>query len=629
MNIFSLDVLVEYFFKNPSIVVWLFLIYVFIYILSVMFGGAKPGRNPLASDVRRRREPLMLDHKARDAVLKQRFKTTKVPEKLDAVIIGSGVGGLSAAVLLVKAGKRVLVLEQHDQAGGCCHTFREKGFEFDTGIHYVGDMDGHSMFSTIVDQLTEGQLLWVPLDDEFDVVALGPPGKQKTYPMKTGREQYYNNLHALFPEEKEAINKYRAAVKAAQKGNAGPVVLKMLPKWLARLLVATGLFNLFFGGFFKYASRSLKSVLDGITSNKELQAVLSYILGDYGLVPSEAPFAMHAMLVDHYRKGAYYPEGGTSEISLHMVRAIERYGSKVLVNAPVTNILFNDKGRAIGVRVKSSASGDVDIYARQVISDAGARNTFKTLIPKEIAEKSCFYNMVDQLGPGVSCITTFCGLSGSPSDLKMKASNYWAYTSTDIDGSIKDFVNQSVEDAVNSEVPLIYISFPAAKDPSWDTRFPGKSVVLLITIAKWEWFSEWKDERLRHRGERYEDLKMTIGRKMWEQTVSLFPQLDGQLEYMEVGTPVSNLHYLGAPLGEMYGMDHRSERLSADTSINMRPATGIPGLYMTGQDVYMCGFVSAVLGGMLCAGTILNRNLINDVERLRKTLNKQPQKKVN
>lgn len=61
------------------------------------------------------------------------FVASKVPENLDAVIIGSGVGGLGLAVLLAKVGKKVLVLEQHDRAGGCCHTFKEKGFEFDVG----------------------------------------------------------------------------------------------------------------------------------------------------------------------------------------------------------------------------------------------------------------------------------------------------------------------------------------------------------------------------------------------------------------------------------------------------------------------------------------------------------------
>lgn len=56
-----------------------------------------------------------------------------MPSDLDAVVIGSGIGGLSTAALLAKSGKRVLVLEQHDQAGGCCHSFVEKGFEFDVG----------------------------------------------------------------------------------------------------------------------------------------------------------------------------------------------------------------------------------------------------------------------------------------------------------------------------------------------------------------------------------------------------------------------------------------------------------------------------------------------------------------
>lgn len=65
------------------------------------------------------------------------FKADKVPENLDTVIIGSGIGGLSVGVLLARAGKKVLVLEQHDQAGGCCHTFHDKGFEFDTGTDTI------------------------------------------------------------------------------------------------------------------------------------------------------------------------------------------------------------------------------------------------------------------------------------------------------------------------------------------------------------------------------------------------------------------------------------------------------------------------------------------------------------
>ena len=84
--------------------------------------------NPFASDSRKPRRPYISDTKLRDAVLKQGFHPNKVlNEQWDAIVIGSGIGGLTAASILAKTGKKVLVLEQHDQSGGCCHTFVEKG----------------------------------------------------------------------------------------------------------------------------------------------------------------------------------------------------------------------------------------------------------------------------------------------------------------------------------------------------------------------------------------------------------------------------------------------------------------------------------------------------------------------
>ncbi|KAK3745214.1 hypothetical protein RRG08_048318, partial [Elysia crispata] len=134
----------------------------------VFFHSPKGGKNPLAKDYRRPHEPFVHDAKARDAVIKQRFKASKIPEFLDAIVIGSGVGGLTSGVLLARAGKKVLVLEQHDQAGGCCHSFVEKGFEFDTGIHYIGSMYDGSVDRVLLDQLTCNQLRWAKMDDAFD-----------------------------------------------------------------------------------------------------------------------------------------------------------------------------------------------------------------------------------------------------------------------------------------------------------------------------------------------------------------------------------------------------------------------------------------------------------------------------
>jgi len=88
---------------------------------------ASRGTNPFEKDTRRKPEPLILEQTERDRILKQGFTAKKIPENLDAIVIGSGIGGLSCASLLARSGKKVLVLEQHDQAGGCCHTFHDKG----------------------------------------------------------------------------------------------------------------------------------------------------------------------------------------------------------------------------------------------------------------------------------------------------------------------------------------------------------------------------------------------------------------------------------------------------------------------------------------------------------------------
>ena len=71
--------------------------------------------------------------------IRDRFSKRKIPDNIDVIIIGSGIGSLTCAGLLSRVGKRVLVLEQHYIAGGSTHTFEDKGYEFETGIHYVGN----------------------------------------------------------------------------------------------------------------------------------------------------------------------------------------------------------------------------------------------------------------------------------------------------------------------------------------------------------------------------------------------------------------------------------------------------------------------------------------------------------
>merc|ERR1712109_420185 len=199
------------------------------------------GENPFAKDTSRPREPYVIDQKKRDAVTKQSFSPSKVPQNVDAIVVGSGIGGMTTAVLMAKVGKKVLVLEQHDQAGGCCHTFIDKGYEFDVGIHYIGEMGHQTLNKTLLDQICEGQVEWAPLDDDFDVVHIGYGADARTYPVATGTQAWKSLLKKQFPDETAAVDKYFDLLTASSKTSTIHGVMKMVPLWLVKIILMSGI----------------------------------------------------------------------------------------------------------------------------------------------------------------------------------------------------------------------------------------------------------------------------------------------------------------------------------------------------------------------------------------------------
>ncbi|XP_061166584.1 all-trans-retinol 13,14-reductase-like [Saccostrea echinata] len=612
----------QYLVNNPSILGLIVLLAVFIFALSVFFSGPKPAKNPFSTKHVRPVEQLVSDQKERDRILKQRFKASKVPTNLDTVIIGSGMGGMSVGVLLARAGKKVLVLEQHDQAGGCCHTFHDKGFEFDTGVHYIGKMEPHDDDRVLMDQVTGGRVEYPRMDDAYDVVAIGDPNHEKVrkYPFMTGEQKTKENLIKCFPKEKDAIEKFYKLLRESRNFFEGYFVLKLVPKWVAWLLVSTGLMNLIFKSYVRFGKITLKQVLDDLTDDEELKGTLSYIFGDYGVVPSKTSFGLHSTVMRHYFHGAHYIRGGPSEIPFQMVQVIEDLGGKVLVNAPVSEIIVNS-GRAVGVKVKKGED-NVEIYAPQIVTDAGVSNTFLRLLPKEVATKSCIYPMINKVGDSLSYISVFIGLRGNKEELGIQAHNCWSFNSPNLEQTFEDYLALPLDKLKEADVPLMFVSFPSAKDPTWHDRHPDKSTCLLITLSRYSWFKQWEEGRVKHRGEEYEDLKTIIGKKMLATCTKLYPNIEGKVDYFDVGTPLSNKYYLGFQDGEMYGLDHNMRRFLPEASIQLRAKTDIPGLYLTGQDIMSAGLTGALFGGLLCASELLHRNLYFDLEALKKELKK-------
>ena len=299
----------------------------------------------------------------------------------------------------------------------------------------------------------------------------------------------------------------------------------------------------------------------------------------------------------------------------------------MLVRAPVREILLNDaKDTAIGIQVKKGHNV-FDILAPIIISAAGLTNTAKSLLPEEVGKRSGLIELAERLQPGLALMTVFIGLDGSADELGLKASSVWAFSDSDLQAQLDQYLSLSLDEATKVPPPLAFVSFPSAKDPTFQTRFPGKSTCEIVTVSPHRWYKDWEKERVMHRGEDYKGLKMAVGRQAWNQVLELFPSLEDRVEYFDVGTPLSNQHYLGSHSGEGYGVDHHVERFSLHTMMKLRPQTPVRGLYLTGQDVMVCGFSGAMFGGTLCASAILQRNLISELTSVKKELHQSSKKK--
>ncbi|NXT80850.1 RETST reductase, partial [Zapornia atra] len=483
------------------------------------------------------------------------------------------------------------------------------------GIHYVGQMQEGSIVRFTVDQLTEGQLEWARLPAAYDAVILGEPGSSRTYHIYSGKEEYFQGLKEQFPGEEAAIDEFRRLVTSISRGTVLVGVLKMIPRALAWLLCSSGLLRRL-SPFCRLASRSVKEVVDGLTTNCELRAVLSYIFPTYGVMPSKASFSMHSILVKHFLNGAWYPKGGAGEIAFHLIPVIRKAGGNVLGKAPVHKILLDSQGKACGVSVKKGQEV-VNIFAPIIISDAGIFNTYERLLPPEARAAPEIQSQLRMATHGEGGFTIFVGLNGSKEELGLEPTNYFVYRGADLEGIMNLYLASSREEAAKN-IPLLFVTCPSAKDPTWEMRHPGKSTLAIVTFARYEWFEEWKDKQVNKRGEDYEELKKTFVDQAMQAVFKLYPRIEDRIEYISGGTPITNQHYIASPRGEIYGMSHDIARLQPETIAAMRAQTAVPNLYLTGQDLCVGGFMGALQGALICASAILNRNLFLAVAQLRR-----------
>ncbi len=510
------------------------------------------------------------------------------PDTWDAIVIGSGIGGLAVASLLgARLGKRALVLERHYTAGGFSHTFRRPGYEWDVGVHYVGQTSPRTAMGRMFAEQFGDAVRWEPMGEVYDTVVLGG----RRYEYVAGRERWRARMHEYFPGEREAIDRYLDLVRAATRASRLYWAEKVVPRpvsavagWAMRR------------GFMRHAGRPTREVLESLTRNQELIAVLTAQWGDYGLPPATSSFGMHATVTGHYFDGGFYPVGGARVMAAAMVPRIEAAGGAVLIDAEVTGVIV-EKGRAAGVRTGDGR----EFRAPLVVSDAGLDTTVR-LLPPGAPGRAVLDEVRSRLGASAAHLCLYVGLKHSDAELGLGRSNLWVYRDPDFEGAVECFAA-----GPDADVPFAYISFPSAKDPSFAERFPGRATIEVITLGRFDWFERWAAAPWRRRGDDYDSLKARLRDRLLDVLSREVPPVRGKVDVAELSTPLSTRHFTNYARGEIYGLEHSPARFAER---RLGPRTPVPGLYLTGQDACSCGIAGALVGGYLAASAIAGKPLM-------------------
>ncbi|MGA4944398.1 phytoene desaturase family protein [Streptomyces cinereoruber] len=508
-----------------------------------------------------------------------------VADAYDAVVIGSGAGGLTTAVCLARQGRRVAVFEQHYTAGGYTHAYRRRGWEWDVGIHYVGQLGRREPVRVVSDYLTGGVLRWAPVGDPYDEYRLA----EEVHWAPVGFSAYRTALIERFPAERAGIEalfrligRCRAVLPALALGRlSGPVVRRS-----ARLLRAAAVPP--------RALRPAREVVAELVRDERLRQALltqsALLLADS---TARLPFFLLAVLFEHFRTGAWYPVGGSAAIARAMLDPIRAAGGEVFVRAPVARITL-DGTRATGVVLADGTR----VHAPVVVSAAGAHHTYRTLLPDPSVAGA---DRLEGMRRGSPFVVLFVGLDGDPEELGLPRHNLMA-----TDGDCDAFF-----DGAGGRTSGHFFSFSCAKDPTWAARYPGRSTGEILTYVHPELFAPFRGSGPRDRDPAYLALKADLTAELLEQLHRRLPRTRGRVAYHELGTPLTAEHFTRWPGGSLYGLakdvaafgdGHRPGL--ADW---LRPRTEIHGLYLSGQDCLAGGFLGAVTGGLLAAHEALDR----------------------
>lgn len=479
-----------------------------------------------------------------------------VENEYDIAVVGSGIGGLSCAALLAKRGLRVLVVEQHHQAGGYCTSFsRKEHWIFDAGVHDISGLGCKGPVRFLLHELDiEDRLQFKRVTSEYVL-----PDMRLRVPHDY--RHFVDLLASHFPEEKDNLTAFFAEMKGIyddiykdiekRNGVLGP------PETAEEMLK----YPVTHPHLYRWLSKSYFEMLDSCFTNEKIKETLHTLTGYLTDDPKALKAFSMAPIFGYYFDGGYYPKGSSQALADILVSVIKENGGTILLSTKVERILVKD-GVACGLLAKKLSprgAPSKEYKATVVVSNADVKETFLTLVePHNLSPE--FLKRVQDIKPSTSAFIVFLSLDYDP---PLAPLTFY----------------------LPRAGPNMAIAIPSKLDP--DLATPGGSVMTIITLIPNAEAKTWKKETLE-----YKVRKESFMERLIDKTAELIPDIRHHIVYKEAGTPSTFHRYTASWDGAIYG-PRFGQQLGFKTPIR--------NLYLVGSGVFPGPGVEAVVISALIA----------------------------
>jgi phytoene dehydrogenase-like protein len=487
----------------------------------------------------------------------------------DAVVIGAGNGGLTGAVTLAKAGRKVLLLERHNVPGGCATSFVRGRFEFEVALHQLSGMGSADMPGPLRAILNDlgimDKLDFVEMEELYRVYW---PGKFDIT-LRAERQAAVDTLQERFPREKDAIARF----------------FDLLYDFSWQMIK-----GLFFRDpemskekyplYFKYAFTPTQKVLDEYFEDPLLKAVLSIYWSYTGVPPRFMPFGDFAIMLFAYIEfKPYHLKGGSQAMSNALLNEFLACGGEARFSCGAGRI-----GIANGQVASVTTEHGETVETKYVLSNASVLETYLNLMdPDQVPAGTLEAYRGRTLGP--SAFTLYMGFDCDPKDMGIEQTTNFITTTDDMD---KTFAQWKTMEPQGVGLLTCY----DVSDPDFSP--PGTCQAAFVNL---QYAEPW---HLVPPGQYY-DAKYRYADAMLDTVEKAFPGIRGHIEEIEAATPITHLRYLGHPGGAIYGFDSYTK----DTVYFLPTTATVEGLYFAGAWVGSGGFQPTLTSGRAAGRTIL------------------------